>query len=73
MMVCDLFFSPGKVPKISTSDTKLILDLFFDTSPVFTTTDFNMVYDLFMADLNHMLLEKDYLLSEVEDTLTYEM
>ena len=40
---------------------------------MFTTTDFNMVYDLFMADLDHMLLEKDYLLSEVEDTLTYEM
>ncbi len=49
-MVCDLFFSPGKMPKMSVRDTKLVVDMFLDKTPVFSTTDFNMVYDLFMGD-----------------------
>jgi hypothetical protein len=50
IMVCDLFFSPGKMPKMSVRDTKLVVDMFLDKTPVFSTTDFNMVYDLFMGD-----------------------
>ena len=49
-MVCDLFFGPGKMPKMSVRDTKLVVNLFLDKTPVFSTTDFNMVYDLFMGD-----------------------
>jgi hypothetical protein len=59
MMVCDLFFGPSKVPKMSARDSKLILDLFLDNAPVISTIDFNMVYDMFMADLDPMLLEQD--------------
>jgi hypothetical protein len=48
-MFCDLFFGPGKMPKMSVSDTKLMLDLFLNKTPVFNTSDFNMVYELFMG------------------------
>ena len=55
-MVCDLFFGPGKMPKMNVRDTKLVLDLFLDKTPVFSTSDFNMVYDLFMGEqLNKVL------------------
>jgi hypothetical protein len=55
-MVCDLFFNPGKMPKMSVRDTKLVVDLFLDKTPVFSASDFNMVYDLFMGDqLNKVL------------------
>ena len=34
--------------KMSVRDTKLVLDLFLNKTPVFNTSDFNMLYDLFM-------------------------
>ena len=37
------------MPKMSVSDTKLMLDLFLNKTPVFNTSDFNMVYELFMG------------------------
>jgi len=48
-MFCDLFFGPGKMQKMSVRDTKVVLDLFLDNKPVFKTTDFNMLYDLFLG------------------------
>ena len=48
-MVCDLFFGPGKMPKMNVRDTKLVVDLFLDKTPVLSTTDFNLVYDIFMG------------------------
>ena len=30
-------------------DLKLVIDLFLDETPVFTTPDFNMLYDLFLG------------------------
>jgi hypothetical protein len=30
-------------------DLKLVVDLFLDETPVFTTPDFNMLYDLFLG------------------------
>ncbi len=48
-MVCDLFFGPGKMQKMSVRDTKLVLDLFLNKTPVFSTSDFNMLYDLFLG------------------------
>jgi hypothetical protein len=48
-MFCDLFFGPGKMQKMSVRDTKVVLDLFLDNKPVFKTTDFNMLYDLFLV------------------------
>ena len=48
-MVCNLFFGPGKMLKISVRDTKLVLDLFLDKKPVFKSSDFNMLYDLFLG------------------------
>ncbi len=37
-------------------DTKLIVDLFLDKTPVFSTSDFNMVYDLFIVDQPNKVL-----------------
>ena len=48
-MVCDLFFGPGKTPKLNVRDTKIVLDLFLDRTKVFKTADFNMLYDLFLG------------------------
>ena len=44
------------MPKMSVRDTKLVMDLFMDKKPVFSTTDFNMVYDLFMGDQSNKVL-----------------
>ena len=37
------------MPKLSVRDTKIVLDLFLNETPVFNTSDFNMLYDLFMG------------------------
>jgi hypothetical protein len=34
---------------MSVRDTKIIVDLFLNKTPVFNTSDFNMLYDLFMG------------------------
>ncbi len=44
------------MPKMSLRDTKLVVDLFLDKTPVFSTSDFNMVYDLFMGDQSNKVL-----------------
>jgi hypothetical protein len=44
------------MPKINARDTKLIVDLFLDKTPVLSTTDFNLVYDLFMGDQSNKVL-----------------
>ena len=56
IMISDLFFGPGKIPKMSVRDTKLVVNLFLDKTPVFSTADFNMVYDLFMGDQPNKVL-----------------
>ena len=56
-MFCDLFFGPGKMPKMSVRDTKLMLDLFLNKTPVFNTSDFNMLYDLFMGTQPNKVLD----------------
>ncbi len=48
-MVGDLFFGPGKMQNLFVRDTKLVLDLFLEKKPVFKSTDFNMLYDLFLG------------------------
>jgi hypothetical protein len=35
--------------KTSVRDTKIIVDLFLDKTPVLKSSDFNMLYDLFLA------------------------
>jgi hypothetical protein len=47
--VVDLFFDYGKQPKMNVRDTKLILDLYLDKTPVIKSPDFNMLYGLFMG------------------------
>jgi hypothetical protein len=59
-MVCDLFFGPGKMLKMSVRDTKLVLDLFLDKKPVFKSTDFNMLYDLFLSKDVYSLTAKEF-------------
>ena len=49
ILMCDLFFGPGKIPKLNVRDTKIVFDLFLDRTQVFKTVDFNMLYDLFMG------------------------
>jgi len=46
--IIDLFLGYGEKPKMQAKDTKLMCDLFLDKTAVFNTSDFNMLYDLFM-------------------------
>ena len=59
-MVCDLFFGPGRILKMSVRDTKLVLDLFLDKKPVFKSSDFNMLYDLFLGKDVYPLTAKEF-------------
>jgi len=34
---------------MSVRDTKIVVDLFLNKTPVFNTSDFNMLYDLFLG------------------------
>ena len=45
------------MPKMSVRDTKLMLDLFLNKTPVFNTSDFNMLYDLFMGTQPNKVLD----------------
>ena len=47
--IIDLFLGYGEKPKMQAKDTKLMCDLFLDKTAVFNTSDFNMVYELFMG------------------------
>ena len=37
------------MPKLSVRDTKIVLDMFLDKTPVFKSANFNMLYDLFLG------------------------
>jgi|PersoiStandDraft_1058852.scaffolds.fasta_scaffold444692_1 hypothetical protein len=45
----DLFFGYGKPVKIQTKESKLICDLFLNKTPVITTPNFNLLYDIFLG------------------------
>jgi len=47
--IIDLFLGQGKEPKMQAKNTKLMCDLFLDKTPVFSTPDFNILYDIFLG------------------------
>jgi len=56
-----LFLSYGKKPKsIAAKDAKMMKILFFDKTPVITTPDFNVLYDIFLGHESKKLTAKQF-------------
>ena len=47
--IIDLFLGQGKEPKMQAKNTKLMCELFLDKTPVLSTPDFNILYDIFLG------------------------
>jgi len=47
--ILNFFTGYTEKPKVQAKDSKLMCDLFLDKTPVVSTLDFNVMYDIFMG------------------------
>jgi len=47
--IIDLFMGYGEETKLQAKNAKLVCDLFLDKTPVLSTPDFNILYDIFLG------------------------
>jgi len=47
--IINLFLGRNKEPELSAKNEKLMCDLFLDKTPVLSTPDFNILYDIFLG------------------------
>jgi len=58
--IIDLFMGYSMKPKMQAKDSKLMCDLFLDKTPVITSPDFNILYDIFLGQESKPLTAKEF-------------